>query len=90
MRVAELARWRIIATTPVLRTRAAEFERTTAEMVTDALPTDGNSSLKQGDVIVVNAYLAAFTSGLLAWADSNGERKIEEMIDEAFDLLERR
>ncbi len=90
VRHAELARWRIIASTPVLRTRAAEFERTTAEMVTDALPTDGNSSLKHGDAIVVNAYLAAFTAGLLAWADSNGERKIEEMIDEAFDLLERR
>jgi hypothetical protein len=59
-------------------------------MVTEALPTDGNSSIKHGDAIVVNAYLAAFTSGLLAWADSNGERKIEEMVDEAFDVLERR
>ena len=90
VRDAELARWRIIASTPVLRTRAAEFERTTAEMVTEALPTDGSSSLRHADAIVVNAYLAAFTSGLLAWADSNGERKIEEMVDEAFDVLERR
>ena len=40
-REAQLVRWRVIATTPVLRTRAAEFERTTAEMVTDALPTRG-------------------------------------------------
>jgi AcrR family transcriptional regulator len=87
---AELARWRIIATTPVLRTRAAEFERTTAEMVTEALPPEGGSALGHGDAIVVNAYLAAFTAGLLAWADSNGERKIEEMVDEAFDLLEQR
>ena len=90
VRHAELARWQIIASTPVLRTRAAEFERTTAEMVTDALPTDGGSPLKPGDAIVVNAYLSAFTAGLLAWADSNGERKIEEMVDEAFDMLERR
>ncbi|WP_168714330.1 TetR/AcrR family transcriptional regulator, partial [Streptomyces sp. A1136] len=32
-----LARWRIIASTPALRTRAAEFERTTAEMIAGAL-----------------------------------------------------
>jgi AcrR family transcriptional regulator len=83
----ELARWRIIATTPVLRTRAAEFERSTAEMVTEALPTEGGPALTPADSIVANAYLAAFTAGLLAWADCNGERKLEEMVDEAFGAL---
>jgi AcrR family transcriptional regulator len=86
---AHLARWRVIATTPALRTRAAEFERTTAGMVTDALPTEG-AALKPGDAVVVNAYLSAYTAGVLAWADGNGERKIEEHIAEAFDALERR
>ena len=86
-REAQLVRWRVIATTPVLRTRAAEFERTTAEMVTDALPTRGGGP---AEAMVVNAYLSAYTAGLLAWADGNGERKLEELIDEAFDALEGR
>ena len=84
----ELARWRVIATTPALRRRAAEFERATADMVTDALPTERAVSRPQ-DAAVVNAYLAAFTAGVLAWADGNGERKIEEHVEEAFDALER-
>jgi AcrR family transcriptional regulator len=86
-REAQLVRWRVIATTPVLRTRAAEFERTTAEMVTDALPT---GEAGPAESIVVNAYLSAYTAGLLAWADGNGERKLEELIGEAFDVLEQR
>jgi AcrR family transcriptional regulator len=84
---AHLARWRVIAATPALRTRAAEFERTTAGMVTDALPTRGGG-LKPGDAVVVNAYLSAYTAGVLAWADGNGERKLDEHIAEAFDALE--
>jgi AcrR family transcriptional regulator len=86
---AHLARWRVIATTPALRTRAAEFERTTAGMVANALPTQG-AGLKPGDAVVVNAYLSAYTVGVLAWADGNGERKLEEHIAEAFDALEGR
>jgi AcrR family transcriptional regulator len=89
VREGELARWRVIATTPSLRIRAAEFERTTAGMVTDALP-DAGTGLRPGDAIVVNAYLAAFTAGVLAWADANGERKLEEHVEEAFDTLEGR
>jgi len=84
---AHLARWRVIATSPALRTRAAEFERTTAGMVTDALPT-GGAALKPGDVVVVSAYLAAYTAGVLTWADGNGEGKLEEHVAEAFDALE--
>jgi len=87
---AQLSRWRIIATTPSLRRRAAEFERTTAELVTDAIPTKPGDSAARSATVLVNAYLAAFTSGVLAWADGNGERKIEELVDEAFDALENR
>jgi hypothetical protein len=38
---------------------------------------------------VVNAYMAAFTAGVLDWADGDGERKIEEHVAEAFEALER-
>jgi hypothetical protein len=37
---------------------------------------------------VVNAYLSAYTAGLLAWADCNGAHKLEELVDEAFDALQ--
>ena len=39
------------------------------------------------DQVVVNAYLSAFTMGMLTWADGDGERKLEEVVDEAFDAL---
>ncbi|TFV63587.1 UNVERIFIED_ORG: TetR family transcriptional regulator [Bacillus sp. AZ43] len=87
---AQLVRWRIIATTPSLRRRAAEFERTTAELVAGALPSAGVPAPGPGEAALINAYLAAFTTGVLAWADGNGERKIEELVDEAFDALEHR
>jgi AcrR family transcriptional regulator len=83
-----LARWRVIATTPALRTRAAEFERTTAQMISGGLPGEDGAELRQSDAILVNAYMAAFTSALLVWADSNGERKLEEAMDEAFEALQ--
>ena len=86
---AQLARWRIIATTPALRRRAAEFERATAELVAGALPSGPGTSASATDAIMINAYLAAFTTGVLAWADGNGERKIQALVDEAFDTLER-
>jgi len=88
-REAQLARWKVIATTPALRTRAAEFERATAGMVADALPARPGDRLSAADQVVVNAYLSAFTLGMLAWADGNGEHKLEEHIDEAFDALQR-
>jgi AcrR family transcriptional regulator len=83
----QLVRWQIIAQTPSLRTRAAEFERTTAGLVADALPAGSGTTLGPGDQVVVNACLAAYTAGLLAWADGGGERKVEETVDEAFAAL---
>jgi hypothetical protein len=44
-------------------------------------------TLRPADAIVVNAYLAAYTSGLLAWAECNGERSLEDILTEAFDAL---
>jgi AcrR family transcriptional regulator len=85
-----LARWRIVAATPSLRTRAAEFERTSGRVVAEALPTEPGGTLRPADSIVVNAYMSAYTAGLLAWADCNGAHKLEDLIDEAFDALEQR
>ena len=84
------ARWRIVAATPSLRTRAAEFERTSGGVVADALPTAPGGALRPADAIVVNAYMSAYTAGLLAWADCNGEHKLEDLMEEALDALGRR
>lgn len=88
-RETQLIRWKVIARTPTLRNRAAEFERTTAGMVAEAMPGEPGVTLSSADQVVVNAYLSAFTVGLLRWADGNGERKLEELIEEAFDALQR-
>jgi AcrR family transcriptional regulator len=85
-----LARWRIVAATPSLRNRAAEFERTSGGVVTEALPTQPGQALRASDSIIVNAYMSAYTASLLAWADCNGERKLDELVDEAFDALQQR
>jgi AcrR family transcriptional regulator len=82
-----LTRWKIVAATPSLRTRAAEFERTTGGVVADALPTEPGRAPRPADSIVVNAYMSAYTLSLLRWADCNGERKLEELLDEAFEAL---
>jgi AcrR family transcriptional regulator len=83
-----LARWRIIAATPSLRTRAAEFERTSGHVVADAIPVEPGGHTRPSDLIVINAYMSVYTAALLAWAECDGERKLEELMDEAFDALE--
>jgi AcrR family transcriptional regulator len=78
-----LDRWKIIASTPALRTRAAEFERTTADMLAGALRAEPGWSLTPAEAVVVNAYMAAFTTGLLAWADSGGQEDVRRLVDAA-------
>jgi hypothetical protein len=56
-------------------------------VVSDALPTEPGRSLPPGDAIVVNAYMAAYTAALLAWADCDGEHKLEELMEESFEAL---
>ena len=56
----------------------------------DALPTPPGGALRPADAIVVNAYMSAYTAALLAWADCNGERKIDELVEESFDALQPR
>ena len=86
---AELAaRWQVIASTPALRHRAAEFERATAAMVLQALADTTGQEIRPTDTVVAQAYLSAFTVGLLVWADSRGERPLAECMEEAFDALE--
>jgi AcrR family transcriptional regulator len=81
-----LARWKIVARTPSLRLRAAEYERTTAGQVVEALP--AATGPLPPESVVASAYLSAFTAALLAWADSDGQRELEDVLDEAFRALQ--
>ncbi|MGY2001567.1 TetR/AcrR family transcriptional regulator [Blastococcus sp. SYSU DS1024] len=79
------ARWQIIAGSPSLRHRTGEFDRMTATMVAEACADGGPP--RPADLVVASAYLAAYTTGLLTWADSGGEQGLEECIEAAFDAL---
>ena len=81
------ARWRIIARTPALRTRAAEFERTTAGMFLDSLAATSGRAPDPAEVVQAGAVLVAYTTALLGWADGNGERPLADVLAEAFDAL---
>ena len=77
-----------MATTPSLRLRAAEYERTTAKLLIDRLAPAQDAAVVPEAQVVVTAYLSAVTAAFLAWADSNGERDLAEIVDEAFRALQ--
>ena len=81
------ARWRIIAATPALRTRAAEFERTTAGMFLASVASITGRTPAPAEVVQAGAVLVAYTTALLGWADSDGDRPLDEVLDEAFSAL---
>lgn len=81
-----LARWRLIAATPGLRYRAAEYERETAQMFLDAL----GEEHPEGDTVpsvVVAAHMSAYTHVLLTWAESGGEQSLLDIAAEALAAL---
>ena len=81
------ARWRIIAATPALRTRAAEFERTTAGMFLASVASTTGRAPGPAETVQAGAVLVAYTTALLGWADGDGERPLDEVLDEAFRAL---
>ena len=80
-----LERWRIVVSSPSLRLRAAGFERATADMVLRALPADQAASATAQ--VTVPALLSAYTQVLLRWAESDGRRPAEEVVDEVLAAL---
>jgi len=80
-----LERWRIIAASPSLRLRAAGFERATADMVLGALPKEEAASPRTR--VTVTALMSAYTQILLRWAESDGDRPVQEVIEEVLGAL---
>jgi AcrR family transcriptional regulator len=88
VRAQTLARWKVIASTPALRNRAAEFERATAGLVSDALKADGQpDSSPVAMEVVVTASLSAYTQIILRWAEADGRRPLEEVAEDVLDAL---
>jgi AcrR family transcriptional regulator len=81
-----LARWRVVVAHPGLRVRSAELERATAAMVLDHMRAVGRCT-GAADSVVVNAYLSAVNTVLVAWAEAEGRRTLEELTEEAFAAL---
>ncbi|MGY1822571.1 TetR/AcrR family transcriptional regulator [Geodermatophilus sp. SYSU D00079] len=79
-----LERWRIVVTTPGLQTRAATFERATAEMVLDVVEPDDRSIVPG---IVVTASLSAYTQILVRWAEGEGKVPLEDVAEQVLDAL---
>ena len=82
-----LARWRVVAATPALRIRAAEFERATAVMFLASATSSSGAAPGTADVVRIGAVLVAYTAGVLHWAEGNGEPDVVKAVDEAFRAL---
>lgn len=83
-----LQRWRIVIASPVLRNRAAEFERATAGLVLDALRQDASpdgSPVTPG--VVVTASLSAYTQIIMRWAEEDGSESLEDVAETVLDAL---
>ena len=77
-----LDRWRIVVASPVLRNRAAEFERTTAGLVLDAIRQEAaDDGPPVTHDVVVTASMSAYTQIILQWAEDDGRRSMEEVAE---------
>lgn len=77
-----LTRWQIIAETPALRLRTAEFERGTAALVVDVLRAENGGDVVPAATVAVNALMSAYTEILLRWAEDGGARDLLEIAQE--------
>ncbi|MFW3171514.1 TetR/AcrR family transcriptional regulator [Geodermatophilus sp. CPCC 206100] len=80
-----LDRWRIVVRTPGLRTRAATFERATAEMIVGLVQNEPRPAVAAE--IVVTASLSAYTQILVRWAEGDGQRPLEDVAAEVLAAL---
>jgi AcrR family transcriptional regulator len=80
-----LERWQIVVRTPGLRTRAATFERATAELILGLVQDEPRPAVAAE--IVVTATLSAYTQVLVRWAEGDGQRPLEDIAEEVLAAL---
>lgn len=82
-----LRRWRFVLRAPVLRRRSMEREQASVDVVVETLGIDPHSTSGAADTVVIAACMNAATTSFQRWASRNGERPLEELVDEAFEAL---
>lgn len=87
-----LRRWQLALREPAVRSRVADREATSVEVLAAALGVDRAGSDDAGStgaasIVVVTACMAASTASFLHWAATGGRRPLSELIDEAFAAL---
>ncbi len=87
-RATVLARLRLILGTPALRARLWEQQSATQELIADAL-TGGSTDPERtlGARVAAAVSLAAFTTALVAWAESNAAQPLSDLVDRVFAVL---
>ncbi|MFJ3926048.1 TetR family transcriptional regulator [Streptomyces sp. NPDC090022] len=86
-REALLARTRLILETPALRARTWDNQYATQRLFAQALEArePGRSELSRR--VIAAAALAAVTTALATWVDSDGARDLPDLVEEAFGAL---
>jgi AcrR family transcriptional regulator len=82
-----LERWRLIAASPSLRLRTAEFERQTAAVVLEALSEEKGEPMPPAVEVGINALMSAYTHIVLRWAETGGTRDLLEIAREVLTEL---
>ncbi|MCY0941420.1 TetR/AcrR family transcriptional regulator [Streptomyces antarcticus] len=86
-REALLARTRLIFETPALRARTWDNQYATQLLLTEALRSRTPAESELATRVIAAAGLAAVTSALAAWVESEGSLDLPCLVDEAFRVL---
>ncbi|WP_255950232.1 TetR/AcrR family transcriptional regulator [Streptomyces odontomachi] len=87
-REALLIRTRLVLRTPALRARVWENQHTTEEMLARALASRRPDQSELATRVLTAAALAALTTALTLWVDSEGTENLPALVDQAFTTLQ--
>lgn len=82
-----LVRTRLVLKTPALRARAWENQYATEQLLAQALTTRRGAESELAARVVAAAALAALTTALTIWVDSEGTEDLPSLVDQAFRAL---
>lgn len=82
-----LVRTRLVLKTPALRARVWENQYATEQMFAEALAARTDSTVTLNTRVLAAASLAALTTALTHWVDSDGNQHLPTLVDQAFQAL---
>ncbi|MFG3659413.1 TetR/AcrR family transcriptional regulator [Streptomyces sp. NPDC047706] len=86
-REALLVRTRLVLRTPALRARVWENQHATERLFADALAARLRTDATLGTRVLAAASLAALTTALTHWVDSDGTEDLPSLVDQVFLVL---